>query len=215
MTKHRSRRSPHPDGITTRPRPGATGSSASSQATRSDTGITQGPITPAGIGSPAGTGRSLRRIGGGVAIAALAAAITGVVVMILMRESADSELERTGKRLCEEFARLKKLGDPSAAQLLGRVPTPPATPVSEEDADSLQADYFLADSIEVLSVKTSPKHRNQFILVTKGNVSPPTLAVRTRKGIENSQRMLFNPDVLVEVRDGKIYGVAARLHEGN
>ena len=50
------------------------------------------------------------------------------------------------------------------------------------------------------------------MLYTKGNVSAPTLDVKTETGMEAAQRTMANPDLVVEVRNGRIYGVAAHLH---
>jgi len=43
---------------------------------------------------------------------------------------------------------------------------------------------------------------------------PPTLRVKTADGVETVQRTMANPDLSVEVRDGRIYGVTASLHMG-
>jgi hypothetical protein len=39
--------------------------------------------------------------------------------------------------------------------------------------------------------------------------------VQTPNGVERGQRQMTNPDVVVEVRGGKIYGVRAELHVGD
>ena len=60
-------------------------------------------------------------------------------------------------------------------------------------------------------VKTGP---GQFVFVTKGNaVGPEELLVRRANGkVEREpQRFVMNPDVYVEVRDGKIFAVRADL----
>ncbi len=114
--------------------------------------------------------------------------------------------------LCQRFAKLHNAGDPAAAGLLGRVPEVPGAPVTSEEAGRLQADFFLRQPIEVLRV--TPARGSHFVLVTRGNVAAPTLEERTATGIERSQRTMSNPDLVVEVRDGRIYGVRAQLHEG-
>jgi hypothetical protein len=112
--------------------------------------------------------------------------------------------------LCKEYAALKNAGDPSADQLLATLPAAPPEPISPEQADRFQADCFLYQDIRILFVHLGPP--NQFVLVTKGNVSAPTLQVRTAKGVDRTQRTMVNPDLIVEVRDGRIHGVRAKMH---
>jgi hypothetical protein len=120
--------------------------------------------------------------------------------------------------LCARFAKLRNAGDPGATALLGRVPAVPEGPVSPEEANRLQADWFLREPIEISRV--GPDHARRagpaarFVFVTKGNVSAPALQERTPTGVVRSQRTMSNPDITVEVRDGKIYGVRPELHVG-
>jgi hypothetical protein len=122
------------------------------------------------------------------------------------------------QRLCERFAQLHNGGELAAAALLGRVPAVPDGPVSPEEANRLQADWFLREPIEISHVgpDRTPGARPaaRFVLVTKGNVSAPALQERTPTGVVRSQRTMSNPDITVEVRDGKIYGVRPELHVG-
>ncbi len=123
--------------------------------------------------------------------------------------------EWTGEKLlCDRFARLHNTGDPAASALLGRVPAVPDAPVSSEEINRLQADYFLREPLEILQVDPERGSRGRFVFVTRGNVAAPTLSERTPTGVERSQRTMSNPDIVVEVRDGKIYGVRAELHVG-
>jgi hypothetical protein len=124
------------------------------------------------------------------------------------RELTEEEL------LCDRFARLHNAGDPAAAALLGRVPAVPDAPVTSQEVNRLQADYFLREPIEIRQVGPERGSRGRFVFVTKGNVAAPTLPEQTPTGVERSQRTMSNPDVVVEVRDGKIYGVRAELHVG-
>ena len=115
------------------------------------------------------------------------------------------------ERLCNQFLERKNAGDPAAADLLGPAPVVPATPISPEEADRLQTEFFLRQDLQVVGVGRDKAHGKP-VLYTKGNVSAPTLNVRTGAGVETAQRTMANPDLVVEVRDGRIYGVAAHLH---
>jgi hypothetical protein len=119
------------------------------------------------------------------------------------------------KLLCDRFARLHNAGDPAADALLGRLPAVPDTPVTSEEINRLQADYFLREPLEIRQVEPERGSAGRFVFVTRGNVAAPILPERTPTGVERSQRTMSNPDVVVEVRDGKIYGVRAELHMGS
>jgi hypothetical protein len=116
------------------------------------------------------------------------------------------------ERVIDRFVRLTNAGDPAAADLLGPAPAVPKGPVSPGEVGRLQTDYFLREPVRVVSALPSPGGR--FVLVVQGNVAAPTLEVRTPTGVERSQRTMTNPDLVVEVRDGKIHGVRAELHTG-
>jgi hypothetical protein len=119
-------------------------------------------------------------------------------------------------KICLEFADWVNAGDAPPAGLLGPKPAVPTEPVAREEADRLDAEFILRQRYRVLEVRPheSPKDGPpRFLLVLKGSVASEHLQVRNPKGeIEPSQRALSNPDVIVEVRDGKIYGVRAQLH---
>jgi len=115
------------------------------------------------------------------------------------------------EQVCVRFLRLKNAGDPAADKLLGPAPTVPTAPVSKAEADRLQTDFFLRQDIHIVGAGRD-KATGALVLYTKGNVSAPTLHVKTETGVETAQRSMANSDLVVEVRDGRIYGVAARLH---
>ena len=117
------------------------------------------------------------------------------------------------ERVCADFIRLKNTGSPDALALLGPVPAVPGGPVSEEQADRLETDFFLREDVRIVGAGRDP-HTQAFVLYAKGNVSAPALKVQTAGGVENAQRTMANPDLAVEVRDGRIYGVASSLHMG-
>jgi hypothetical protein len=155
----------------------------------------------------------------GLLAAVLLAVGAWVLFQVLPSQPAEPSQAVTDEEvLCDRFAHLHNAGDPAAEALLGRVPVVPDAPATSEEASRLQADFFLRAPIEILQVApergrpVSPTGR--FVFVTKGNVAAPTLQERTSTGVERSQRTMSNPDLVVEVRDGKIYGVRAELHVG-
>jgi hypothetical protein len=117
------------------------------------------------------------------------------------------------ERLCAQFMRLKNNGDPGALTLLGPPTALPKGPVSQQEADRLDAEYFLRQDIHFTGVGRATR-AGELVLCANGSVSAPERQVRTANGVESHQRVLFNPDVTVEVRDGRIYGVSAGAHLG-
>jgi hypothetical protein len=120
-------------------------------------------------------------------------------------------------RICDRFMLRRRAGDPAAAALLGREPVQPAGEVTEDEAQQMQTDFFLHDpDLQILTIRRGPQAKHgveYYVLVTHGNVSAPRLSIRLPNGESSSQqRTMTNPDLFVEVRDGKIYGVFSRLH---
>jgi hypothetical protein len=120
------------------------------------------------------------------------------------------------ERVCENFINKRHAVGPAVADaMLGRVPVAPAGELTEDEAERLQTDFFLHDP-ELEIIKLRPRDAKQkdapLVLVTKGNVAAPRLAIRLKDGeLSSQQRTMSNPDVYVEVRDGKIYGVRSTL----
>lgn len=113
------------------------------------------------------------------------------------------------EELCGRFAVLRNAGDPTAEGLLAAAPPLPRGPVSDEEAARLDAQYILRNPFRVLAVRPERPARGgapaRFVLVTKGGCASEPLPNR-------GQRILMNPDVVVEVRDGKIHALEAGLH---
>jgi hypothetical protein len=98
-----------------------------------------------------------------------------------------------------------------------RTPPVPAEPVSREEADRLDAEILLRQPFQVVDVHREAGSRagpKRFVLVTHGPLSSERITVRTPTGSEVMQRTMFSPDLVVEVRDGRLRGVRAGLHEG-
>ncbi len=121
--------------------------------------------------------------------------------------------------VCREFAQRKNDNDALAAELLGPVPVIPVEPVSQEEADRLDADFMLHAEFRVKDVRREksspsvpPSHPRRYVLVVEGRFDTQPLWVRTPQGSNRQQRSLYNPDIVVEVVDGRLHGVSARLH---
>ncbi len=114
------------------------------------------------------------------------------------------------RALVERFAVLKNAGDAAADDLLGPAPAVPAEPVSEREAERLVAEFYLRHPLEILEVRNE-KDQPRFVLRTKGSCESKTLAVRTAAGVDRVQRTAYCPDLVVEVREGKIRALEARL----
>jgi len=129
------------------------------------------------------------------------------------RPSGDaSRVVSSEMQLCEKYRMLKNDGNPEAGKLLTPLPAVPVDPISQEEADRLQANCFLHQDIRILAVRGAPSSR--FVLVTEGNVSAPTLQVRSGTRVDRIQRAMISPDLIVEVRDGIIHGIRAEMHSG-
>jgi hypothetical protein len=115
-------------------------------------------------------------------------------------------------QLVERFMALKNASDPEAEQLLAPPQVVEDKPVSEAEADRIQTECFLRQNLRILSVRFNREKR--WVLATKGNVSAPTLPVRTATGVDRVQRTMSNPDLIVEVRDDKVHGVRAQMPSG-
>jgi hypothetical protein len=118
-------------------------------------------------------------------------------------------------RLCQQYARLKNAGDPAADDLLAAAPDANAKVVDAEDKDAFDAAWVLRAPCKVLDVRHdhSKPGTARFVLVLHGGATTPEVAVAKAGSIGRpSQRTLMNPDVLVEVREGKIVPIKVGLH---
>jgi hypothetical protein len=122
--------------------------------------------------------------------------------------TAEKREERTPEQLCQKFAALKNAGDPKANELLGRAPKVPDQPVSPVEAEALQTDYYLHDKIRIVSVDPVVNRPQRFTLKTTGGMITPRIPVI---GEGAYTRNMGDMTVVVEVRDGKIFGVRSEL----
>jgi hypothetical protein len=119
-------------------------------------------------------------------------------------------------RLCRQFMDLKNAGDPQADRLLAPAPAVPETAVAPAEADRLDAEVMLRQPFHVQEVgrdAAAPGAAGRFVLVVNGSVAAGRVVVRTPTGEETRQRAMWSPDLVVDVREGKIHGVRPQLHE--
>ncbi len=114
--------------------------------------------------------------------------------------------------LCWHFAALKNAHESSADKLLGPAANAPQQAVTPEEAERINADAFLRGELLVLDVRPddSAKDAHRFVLVTKGFASGEPLRIRSGETVDRVQQLVTNPEVVVEVRDGKIQPLRAR-----
>jgi hypothetical protein len=109
---------------------------------------------------------------------------------------------------------LKNADSPQAEDLLAPRPTVPNTAVPKEEADRLDAGIMLHQAYRVQRLsRDGPRQAGRFVLAIQGSVSSDRIQVQTPTGPEASQRAMWCPDLVVEVRDGRIHGIRPRLHE--
>jgi hypothetical protein len=209
------------------------------QRGRSRTGVQGQPaagITPAGRAPqlslrPLEAARRRWLVLAGALLVALVCGGVGLAVYLSARPAAEDARQGTARKrrppataeekLCLDFADLKNADDPRAGDLLGPTPAVPVEPVSPAEARRLDAEFILRRPFRVTSVEplVEPGARDaskprRFVLVLQGGVASEPMLVQSGPGKEpeRSQRVLSNPEVHVEVRDGKIYGLDAQLH---
>jgi hypothetical protein len=146
-------------------------------------------------------------------------AVIGLLVFVWLDDSRkgappDSWAPVTAEdRVCDDFMQKRKAGDPAAASLLTSLPVVDGTkPFSTAEAERTETDFFLQDpDLKVTDIRRTAE--NGYVFVTEGNVAAPRLQVKGADGkMRTEQRTMSNPDLYVEVRDGRIHGVRAELH---
>jgi hypothetical protein len=119
-------------------------------------------------------------------------------------------------RIIDRFVTLHKAGDKSALDLLGPAPVFDDEPVSETTAERRQTDFFLRSNLRFRDIWRGEPDGNgsrravpgRYTIGTKGSVSSPKLNIRTKRGIDpRVQAHASSSDLVVEVREGKIYGL--------
>jgi len=113
--------------------------------------------------------------------------------------------------LCEQWKKLKNAGDSDTEYLIEPLTPTPNEPITEEQADNFDANFCLHHpKIRIESLRALSS--NRFLFVAKGSISTPILLVRTGNKVDSVSRVLFHPDVVVEVRNGKIHPIRPQMH---
>jgi hypothetical protein len=142
--------------------------------------------------------------------AGLLVSLLGLVVALPMAGCTGERTEEDPLLLCRRFADLRNAHDAGAEALLGPAAAVPKGPVTPEEAERIDADTFLRrDHLRIVDVRREPAGR--FLLVMRGGAAGEPLDIRSEGKVNHSQRVMSNPALVVEVRDGKIHGVRAQL----
>ncbi|MFO0878815.1 MAG: hypothetical protein U0840_15845 [Gemmataceae bacterium] len=131
--------------------------------------------------------------------------------------------ETANDSLIAEFHRRVNQDDAQARELLTPPPVFDEEPVSEAEADHRQAGFFLHDpalrieSIQQGAYGQDGKRTGQgerYTFVTRIQGSTPPLRIRDASGKVGSpaRLLMVNPDIVVEIHDGKIRPIRPDLH---
>jgi hypothetical protein len=145
----------------------------------------------------------------GVAIGALLCYVVGCAPVPPAAPPAKARVVPPEEKVCLRFAELKNKGDVAANELLGPPPVVPAEAVSEAEGQRLDTEVFLRRDYRITDVRPEGAGGRTFVLVVEGNLMSEPMRVGN-DGL--GTRQIVNPDLVVEVRDGKIYGVLSQLH---
>ncbi len=125
--------------------------------------------------------------------------------------------------LIDAFARLRNTDSPDAWALLGLGKTVmlPDRPLREDEERVLTAELLLrSDGLRIFDVRPGEPDGNggqvqqpgRYTFITRGSASTPLYQVLRGKKVTNAQRLVTAPDVVVELRDGKLHALRAQLH---
>ncbi len=186
--------------------------------TTAGTGPASAPSAVPPPSEPASSPNSLPFI---LAAVGLIGVIGLVIVVWLQAPSRDDRPDPTELEVCQKFLELHNSAHPAAQELLGAAPVIPAEPITEAHADKLATELFLRDEhlvIERCRQKAVENGVRVFVFRTNGNVLSPQIRTLQSDGGEMNpppQRIMINPDLHVEVRDGKILAVRATVQRDN
>jgi hypothetical protein len=116
--------------------------------------------------------------------------------------------------LVQQFARLKNAGDNTANDLIAPGPDLSQTVIEEEDKPAFDAAFVLHEPSQIVEIIPDDPTAlfPRFAFVLKGGFATPKVTIRNKNGLQaGSQRILSNPEVLVEVREGRIHPLKVGL----
>jgi hypothetical protein len=166
-------------------------------------------------------------LGAGIVIGAYfwqASALPGAAPPAKAKRKKPSEVWKAHtaeEQIVDRFVRLREANDKAALDLLGPPPVFDGQPLSEEESEVRATDHFLRSDLRITGIRRGEPDvmgvqqatPNRFTLITQGNVSSPPMRVRTEKGVEPPGQILMNnPDLVIEVRAGRIHGLRSELH---
>ena len=113
--------------------------------------------------------------------------------------------------VCDRFMKLRAAADPAATDLLGRVPIVPEQPfATEAELERMETDFYLRDpKTRIRSIGRGPSidGKPRYIFTTTGNLTTPRLPIQRPNEVERPYRIMVNVNAIVEVRDGKLFGI--------
>jgi hypothetical protein len=128
-------------------------------------------------------------------------------------------------RVVDRFVRLRQANSPDALLLLGlgKDLAVPGRVLTVAEAEALSAEFFLrSGSLRILDVCSGEpdgdggqvERPGRYTLITRGAASTPYYRVAADGSAKREQSHISNPDIIVEVRGGKVFALRGQLHEG-
>ena len=137
-----------------------------------------------------------------------------------MNARPQSDLTEEEDRLVDAFRKARNEDGKSTLNLAPE-PTIDRNPVSEDEWEAMQSHYILHRVKRVIAIRAGEpgkgtkwlKTPHRYTLTTKVGIATPKVAVKVGDRVEAPSSLLItNPDIVVEVRDGKIHALRAEIH---
>jgi hypothetical protein len=123
----------------------------------------------------------------------------------------------------DRYVDLHRNNDPAALELIEPSGLNTDNPVTPDEAERIEAETFLRLPLTIVAVRAGePAGRGRqksapgrYTLVTRGGATGPPVHIREGDRIASQgRRVMVNPDIIVEVRNGRILALRPELHEG-
>ena len=132
------------------------------------------------------------------------------------------ELGPFQKDLIDRFVTLHQAGDSAFLKLLAEQNPPGDQPIDDDTFERHAAGHYLrsnaATILEVRKGDVGPNGeprltRGRYTFVTRGSLVSPVVRIRTTSGGDApAQLNVTHPDIVVEVRDGKVHPLRTEVH---